>query len=80
MTFLKLLQSRLDSASKLHDLSTSIQQLSTLSTAALKSSLQASVTDQSLAKEIYNLNFGYKQNLGEIIYQTRFNQGGRLGY
>jgi hypothetical protein len=76
----EILKSRLDSASKLQDISTSIQQLSTISTASLKSTLQASVTDQTLAKQIYNLNFGYKQNLGEIIYATRHNQGGRLGY
>jgi hypothetical protein len=76
----ELLNSRFQSAAKLNQLQVSLGQLNQISTQALKSALQVSVTDQSIAREIYNLNFGYNQNLGEIIYKTRFNQGGRLGF
>jgi hypothetical protein len=76
----ELLHSRFQAAAKLQQLQVSLGQLSQISTQALKSSLQVSVTDGTIAREIYNLNFGYNQNLGEIIYKTKFNQGGRLGF
>jgi len=76
----ELLNSRFQAAAKLQQLQVSLGQLNQISTQALKSSLQVSVTDGTIAREIYNLNFGYNQNLGEIIYKTKFNQGGRLGF
>jgi len=78
--FKDLNNSRLESATKIKNLNLGISQLETLSSIGLKSTLEGTVTDQTLAKEIYNLNFGYKQNLGEIIYQVRHNQGGKLGF
>jgi hypothetical protein len=78
--FKDLNNSRLESATKIKNLNLGISQLETLSSIGLKSALEGTVTDQTLAKEIYNLNFGYKQNLGEIIYQVRHNQGGKLGF
>jgi hypothetical protein len=75
--FKRLSQSRYSSLAAITQLSSGIQDLQKLSTAAFKSQLLADIEDKSLAKEIYNLNFGYKQNLGEIVYHTRFNQGGK---
>jgi hypothetical protein len=72
--------SRLEAASKLQDISVGIDQLSQLSASALKSKLLALPVDDTLAKDIYDLNFGYKQNLGEIIYAIKHNQGGKLGF
>lgn len=52
-----------------------IADLDKLSTAALKNQLLNLPLDNQLSKDIYDLNFGCDQTLGEIIYQTRFNQG-----
>jgi hypothetical protein len=75
--FRRLSQARYNSLSSIKQLSDGIQDLDKLSTSALKSKLLAYIEDKSLAQEIYNLNFGYKQKLGEILYHTRFNQGGK---
>jgi hypothetical protein len=76
----KLKVSRLDAASKLQDISVGISQLGKLSAKSLKSQLLADPHDQTLANDIYNLNFGYKQSLGEILFQVKHNQGGKLGF
>lgn len=76
----KLKASRLDAATKITNISQGIEQLSGLSSAALKSKLLATPVDHTLAKDIYDLNFGFKHTLGEIIFACKHNQGGRLGF
>ena len=76
----QLVKSRTEAAQKLSKLDTGIAQLDKLNSIGLKSRLEGSVIDQTSAKEIYLLNFGYKQNLGEILYQIKHNQGGKLGF
>jgi hypothetical protein len=73
-------KSRLAAATQIKNISVGIGQLGQLSAKSLKSKLLAQPIDQSLAKDIYDLNFGHKQNLGEIIELCKFNQGGRLGF
>jgi len=63
-------------AENITSISSAIQDLQNLSAKAFKLEAFSDITDNSLAKEIFNLNFGFEKTLGEIIYQTKFNQGG----
>ena len=72
-------ETRVKFATELNSVSSGLADLDKLSAQILRESLQVQVVDVKLAKEIFSLNFGYKQNLGEII-ETCKNTKGTLGF
>lgn len=77
--FKKIEETKIKFATELNSLSSGLADLDKLSAQILRESLQVQVVDVKLAKEIYSLNFGYKQNLGEIIEACK-NTKGTLGF
>lgn len=77
--FQKIQNQKTKIATELKELSAGLADLSKLSSQVLRESLQVQVVDVKVAKEVYLLNFGYKQTLGEIIEACK-NTKGSLGF
>lgn len=77
--FQKINQERTRISTELNQLSSGLADLEKLSAQILRESLQVQVVDVKLASEVYTLNFGYKQNLGEVIEACKNNKG-TLGF
>jgi hypothetical protein len=77
--FKKIQQTQNKFATEYHSVSSGLADLDKLSAQLLRESLQVQVVDVKVAKEIYTLNFGYKQTLGEVIEKVK-NTRGSLGY
>lgn len=77
--FQKIQNQKTQISTELGQLSAGLADLDKISAQTLRESLQVQVVDVKVAKEVYLLNFGYKQTLGEIIEACK-NTKGSLGF